>query len=67
MSISNDQACCDVWQALYRLDGIKDAEKGVYNPPHSSDDDPQDQQENHAYKEGFEARRKELGGRFKWA
>ena len=50
----------------YKSDGRFDAEAGFYNPPHSDSDDPQDQDENEAYKKGFIERRKELGDAFKW-
>ena len=51
----------------YKTDGMLDADVGIYNPPHSDNDDPQDQDENEAYKKGFMARRLELGDAFKWA
>ena len=50
----------------YKTDGRLDAEVGLYNPPHTDDYDPQDQEENEAYKKGFTERRKELGADFKW-
>ena len=40
---------------------------GVFNWPYQSGpDDPQNEAENAAYKEGFDQRRKELGDAFKW-
>ena len=50
-----------------RQDGKKDADRGLFNPPYPGSDDAQDQEENWAYKEGFNSRRKELGPRFNWA
>lgn len=50
----------------YKLEGQMDAENGVFEPPHPSDEDPQDEDENIAYKSGFLARRKELGDKFRW-
>ena len=52
--------------AEYRRDGRNDAEKGYYDPPHPVGDDPQDLEENEAYREGFMTRRKELGANFQW-
>jgi len=52
----------------YRADGIADADKGEFDPPHHvTDHDPQYLDENAAYKDGFMKRRKELGDKFKWA
>lgn len=64
----------DAWQWWldnledYRNDGRKHAEQGVYSPPHAEPEyvDPQDQDENAAYSEGWWARRKELGNAFRW-
>ena len=52
----------------YRQNGRSDADRCVFNAPHwVSDEDPQDLDENQAYKDGFMERRKELGDKFKWA
>ena len=51
----------------YRKDqGKKDADKGAYNPPWPFEHDPQNEDENEAYKDGFMARRRELGDKFEW-
>lgn len=53
--------------AEFEADGRRDAEHGVYNPPWPSEDnDPQNQDENAAYRKGFDARRRELGDKFRW-
>lgn len=54
----------------YRSDGRRDADEGVYRPPHAlpeENPDPQYFDENMAYKDGFMKRRRELGEDFKWA
>ena len=59
----------DWWQQHleeYRQDGRDDADLGVFSAPHPGSDDPQDETENWAYKEGFKQRRKELGDNFEW-
>lgn len=49
-------------------DGRKDADAGVFNSPWPVDDaDPQNEDENAAYRRGFDARRRELGDKFRWA
>ncbi|MCR4297481.1 MAG: hypothetical protein NUV75_01825 [Gallionella sp.] len=61
----------DWWNDLlaeHAADGRCDADLGVYRPPWASEaDDPQNQDENVAYRRGFDARRRELGEAFKWA
>ena len=53
--------------AEFAADGRKDADLGMYRPPWpSEDDDPQNQDENLAYRKGFDEKRKELGNAFKW-
>ena len=47
--------------------GTEHADAGIYDPPYSEEEDPQDTDENEAYKRGFNKRRHELGDRFKWA
>lgn len=50
-------------------DGARDAEKGIYDPPHALCEccqDPQDEAENDAYRKGFFNRRLELGNKFRW-
>ena len=54
----------------YFADGQKDAEKGIYAPPHTPDDEDEDIElgaENGAYRDGFSAKRREMGDGFKWA
>ncbi len=46
--------------------GWLDAEAGMYDPPYPGSDDPQELDENRAYKQGFDRSRKELGDSFKW-
>lgn len=48
-------------------DGRKDANEGVFEPPYLNSDDPQDEDENAAYKRGFNERRRELGDVFRWS
>ena len=51
----------------FRHCGRESADKGAFDPPHSFDlDDPQNEAENGAYKDGFLERRKELGDKFEW-
>ena len=61
----------DWWKlnlAEYIADGRIDAAKGIYDLPHAyAEGDPQYEDENAAYREGWWKRRKELGGKFKWA
>ena len=47
-------------------DGMRDAELGTFDPPYPGSDDPQEQDENRAYQQGFNQRRKELGDKFEW-
>lgn len=51
----------------YRKLGERDARNGMYALPYPDDDDPQSQDENHAYKTGWEGERAKLGDGFKWA
>lgn len=53
--------------ARYEAVGMLDAEKGVFCLPHEDDYDPQNQDENEAYRRGFDKRRHALGDAFKWA
>jgi len=50
-----------------RRDGSADADNGVFDLPYPGSDDPEDEDYNHAYKEGFDTRRKELGDKFEWS
>jgi len=57
------------WESLleqYRRDGASDADYGVFDLPYFQDD-PEGEEYNHAYIEGFRKRRKELGEKFKWS
>ena len=59
----------DWWDDLLaerKRDGCSAAETGIYDPPYPNSDDPQDEAENAAYKQGFQQRRKELGEAFKF-
>lgn len=61
----------DDWWAVhldeFTRDGRSDAGRGVFDPPHTTcSDEPQYQDENHAYELGFKARRLELGDTFRW-
>lgn len=49
------------------ISGRRDAAEGIFNPPHYDSADPQDEDETHAYRQGFDERRRELGNAFKWA
>lgn len=53
----------------FEQEGRDDADKGVYNLPYPVDDnDPSNDDINHAYAKGFHARRNELGPeKFKWS
>ena len=51
---------------LYRKDGAISADKGEFDAPYPGSEDPEDQEANWAYKQGFNQRRKELGDKFKW-
>ena len=53
--------------ARHEAAGMLDAERGVFEPPHADGDDPQDCDENSAYRRGFDKRRKSLGSAFAWA
>ncbi len=59
------------WYAKQRLeyaaDGAKDAEKGMADLPYPHTEDPQDQDCNEAYRQGFNRKRKEMGDKFRWA
>lgn len=61
----------DDWYGLnlarHEAAGMLDAEHGVFEWPHEDDDDPQNKDENEAYKRGFDRRRHELGEHFDWA
>lgn len=49
-------------------DGAAGAEKGCYDPPYPGEsEDPEEQDAAHAYKTGFQKRRRELGDKFLWA
>ena len=50
-----------------KKEGAEHAEIGVFYPPYPGSDDPEDEDYNRAYQEGFNARRKELGDKFQWA
>lgn len=54
------------WLRERERDGRADADRGVYDCPYPSTDDPQEEDENMAYHQGFTNRRKELGSKFKW-
>jgi hypothetical protein len=47
--------------------GAEDADRGSFSPPYPGSEDPQDTDENAAYRSGFDRRRKELGASFCWA
>ena len=68
---STKQRSADWWEralADHKESGRRDADVGRYTPPHAGgDEDPQDADENAAYKKGFMERRRELGEAFKWA
>ncbi len=54
----------------YFAEGQQDAENGIYAPPHTPDDEdegPYLSEENKAYRDGFETKRREMGDDFKWA
>lgn len=51
----------------YEEDGRADAALGIYQPPYAFESEPDDADANQAYLRGFNARRKELGEKFKWA
>jgi len=60
----------DWWESMLdecRRDGSADADNGVFDLPYPGSDDPEDEDYNHAYKEGFDTRRKELGDKFEWS
>jgi len=60
----------DWWNELLESrheDGRKDADRGLFNRPYAGNVDPQNEDENEAYKRGFDERRKELGDKFEWA
>jgi len=50
----------------YWMLGRGSANKGEFDYPNTDNDDPNDADENQAYKDGFMERRKELGDLFKW-
>lgn len=58
------------WRKLlsdHTANGISDANNGVFEWPYPDDsNDPQSEDENLAYKNGFDNRRRELGDSFKW-
>lgn len=59
----------DWWDDLLKdreKQGEIDAQNGVFEYPYSDDSDPQNQDENLAYKRGFTKKRNELGESFKW-
>lgn len=47
--------------------GAADAVIGKYEPPYPGSNDPQDEEENEAYDNGFKRARRDLGDSFKWA
>ena len=60
----------DWWDEMLesrREDGRRDAEQGKHEPPYPGSGDPQDEDENAAYDDGWHQRRKELGDAFQWA
>lgn len=59
----------DWWNKLLNerfADGRRDAERGRCELPYPGSQDPQDEDENLAYRRGFDARRQELGDKFRW-
>jgi len=58
------------WDSLLdecRRDGASDADNGVFDLPYPGSDDPEDEYYNYVYKEGFDAKRKQLGDKFEWS
>lgn len=59
----------DWWDELLAerfRDGQRDAEHGRFESPYPGSQDPQDEDENLAYRRGFDQRRRELGDAFRW-
>ena len=51
----------------HEADGRRDAEHGIFDPPYPGSEEPDEADENHAYKRGFDQQRKEMGEGFRWA
>lgn len=66
-TLVRDEDWYDTNLARYEAVGMLDAEHGVFEWPHDDDGDPQNRDENEAYKRGFDKRRHELGDNFEWA
>lgn len=60
----------DWWERMlyeHRLKAAKDAREGYFELPYPVDDDPQNQDENHAYATEWKEERRRLGDAFRWA
>ena len=51
----------------HRVKAAKDAREGYFELPYPVDDDPQNQDENHAYATEWKEERRRLGDAFRWA